>query len=365
MVNLTRRPSPFFQQVVKLCLASLLLALASQAFADDKPRPKTSAKAQAGQKKPPKSTSGKSSAKTASPQEKSAVVATVDGQPIYASEIERKLGTTSSGDRTQSRPSPLLVAHAVDLAVQQRLIERALKREKLLPTPEQLNEALEQTKQDALAKFPTWEDYLRQRGQSEDQLRWLLAWRWGWNAYLAEHLTDKVRQEYFDRHRVEFDGTELRVSHILLKIPSSGDDALPATQAKADEIRGQIVEGQITFADAAQKFSAGPSSKEGGDLGFIPRRGPMSDEFAQAAFALQAGEISPPVVSPFGVHLIQVTEVRPGDKTWQDARAELEPRVVQHLFTSLAASERAKAKVEYSGAMPYLDPKTGQVVEKR
>ena len=70
----------------------------------------------------------------------------------------------------------------------------------------------------------------------------------------------------------------------------------------------------MTFADAAEKYSAGPSRAKGGDLGFIPRHGIMVEPFARAAFVLAKGEISPPMATVFGIHLITVTDVKPGDE---------------------------------------------------
>jgi parvulin-like peptidyl-prolyl isomerase len=91
----------------------------------------------------------------------------------------------------------------------------------------------------------------------------------------------------------------------------------------------------------------------------------MTEEFARAAFGLKPGEISPPVISAFGVHLIQVTETRPGDKTWSDVRKEIEPLAAKELFDQLVRQDRAKVKVEYTGEAPYLDPKDGKLVEGR
>ena len=119
---------------------------------------------------------------------------------------------------------------------------------------------------------------------------------------------------------------------------------------------------KLTFADAAKRFSAGPSREQGGDLGFIPRRDRMVEAFSAALFSLKKDEISLPVVTFFGVHLIQCTDEKAGTKTWQDARVELAAAVVQDLFARLAAEERKQTPVEYTGAMPHLDAKTGQIV---
>ena len=72
---------------------------------------------------------------------------------------------------------------------------------------------------------------------------------------------------------------------------------------QAKDIIKKLEEGK-TFEEMAQKFSKCPSGKRGGDLGEFGR-GKMVPNFEQAAFALQPGEVSPPVRTQFGFHLIQ------------------------------------------------------------
>jgi peptidyl-prolyl cis-trans isomerase SurA len=168
---------------------------------------------------------------------------------------------------------------------------------------------------------------------------------------LKRHLTDANLQKYFELHRRDFDGTQLRVAHILLKLPAdAGEESIAAAQARAAAINEEIQAGQLAFADAAKAHSQSPTAKTGGDLGWIERHQPMPEAFSRAAFALEKGQFSEPVVSPFGVHLITVADIKPGKKTWQDAAAELRPAVTIYLFRWLADKERAKAKVEYLAA---------------
>ena len=166
-----------------------------------------------------------------------------------------------------------------------------------------------------------------------------------------------------DNILADFDGTELRVSHILLRIEGTQDQGtLAAAVQKAQALREEIVNGRMIFADAATRFSAGPSREHGGDLGFIPRRDRMVEEFSAAAFRLKVGEISPPTVTVFGVHLIKVTEEKPGKIIWQDVREQLVVAAQVPLFRQLAAHLRKMAEVEYTGLIPRLDPSTGKLV---
>jgi peptidyl-prolyl cis-trans isomerase C len=92
--------------------------------------------------------------------------------------------------------------------------------------------------------------------------------------------------------------TEVRASHILVK-----------TKEEALKIKQDIAQGKITFADAAKKYSACPSGKSGGDLGYFSR-GQMVKPFEDAAFSLKKGTVSEPVKTQFGYHLIVVTGQR-------------------------------------------------------
>ena len=95
----------------------------------------------------------------------------------------------------------------------------------------------------------------------------------------------------------------VRASHILFKIPPGGDDA--EARVKAEAAVSRIRAGE-DFATLARELSEDTSAAGGGDLGFFTR-GEMVPEFADVAFGQEAGEISEPVSSPFGVHIIQTT----------------------------------------------------------
>ena len=89
---------------------------------------------------------------------------------------------------------------------------------------------------------------------------------------------------------------EVRASHILVK-----------TEDEANKLREDINAGKISFEEAARQVSLCPSGHEGGDLGFF-KRGVMVKPFEDATFAMkEIGEISNPVETQFGWHLIQLT----------------------------------------------------------
>jgi parvulin-like peptidyl-prolyl isomerase len=84
----------------------------------------------------------------------------------------------------------------------------------------------------------------------------------------------------------------------------------------------------------------------------------MNDDFGKAAFALEEGEISKPVTSGFGVHLIRVTEVKPGSKQWTEAAAQIKSPATSDLFEKLSKDELEKMKIEYTNRVPYYKTNT-------
>lgn len=91
---------------------------------------------------------------------------------------------------------------------------------------------------------------------------------------------------------------EVRASHILVK---SRKDAI--------QIKKDIKNGVISFEEAARQYSLCPSAVNGGDLGFFDRK-KMAQQFADTAFDLKIGEISDPVGTKFGWHIIKTTDKR-------------------------------------------------------
>lgn len=112
-----------------------------------------------------------------------------------------------------------------------------------------------------------------------------------------------------ERWAVEGPGAEIRARHILLRVPTE------ATPAQRDSVRafaeslGQRARGGEDFAALARQFSVDGSAADGGDLGYFGR-GRMVAPFEEAAFALEPGQVSPAVESPFGFHVIKVEDRR-------------------------------------------------------
>ena len=148
-------------------------------------------------------------------------------------------------------------------------------------------------------------------------------------------VTDRQIADYFELNQRLFAVPELRrASHILLT--DRGDE----TQAKLAELQQRLAEGE-DFAELAQTYSEDPgSARQGGDLDFF-EAGMMVDAFDRAVFDLAVGQISEPVQTEFGFHIIKLTDVKPmqlpnldeiRDEVVQQVRLEQAERVYFELL---------------------------------
>ena len=133
---------------------------------------------------------------------------------------------------------------------------------------------------------------------------------------------ESLLKQRYEEQRSRFGVPEDRkVSHILVTV----DDQRNEDQAKQriQTLRQRIVDGEH-FEDVAKAESDDPGSAEqGGDLGFIGR-GIMDPEFERAAYALGLSDISEPIRTGFGYHLLKISAVKPGSiKAYADVRDEL------------------------------------------
>lgn len=142
--------------------------------------------------------------------------------------------------------------------------------------------------------------------------------------------------------------TQTRARHILIRQTELVSDA--EAQRRLREIRERIVRGDAKFADMARQYSADGSAGNGGELNWV-YQGDTVPEFERAMDGLQLGQISEPVRSPFGWHLIEVLERRTDeaspDRIRQQARQVLRERRSEEAYQEWLRQLRDRAYVEY------------------
>ncbi len=142
---------------------------------------------------------------------------------------------------------------------------------------------------------------------------------------------------YFDSNPAQFqNGRQVRARHILVE-----------EEEKAHAVAKEIADG-MAFEEAARKHSTCPSAEKGGDLGFFGR-GQMVPEFEKAAFEGKAGEVTGPVKTQFGWHLILVEEKK---ETAPSSYEEVRESLTEHLL-------QQKKQTVYQNTVRELEEKYG------
>ncbi|MCZ2498571.1 molecular chaperone SurA [Xylophilus sp. Kf1] len=141
--------------------------------------------------------------------------------------------------------------------------------------------------------------------------------------------------------------TQNHARHILLRPTPQLTEA--GAVARLADYKRRVVAGQAKFEDLAKEFSVDGSAKQGGDLGWASP-GQFVPEFEEAIEALAPGQVSDPVVSRFGVHLIQLIERREHTLNQREqrdmVRAAVREKKIDEAYTTWAQEVRGRAYVE-------------------
>ena len=291
------------------------------------------------------------------------IAATVNGAPILVSEVERELQIALGTRKIDATAKPYLQAKTLAQLVDRTLIVQWLRATNRGASDAEIDLEISRLEKRLQPRGITLAAHLAARQITAAEMRRLLAWQIGWRKFLARYLTDANLEKHFNEHLREFDGTRMHVAHILFKVEPDDASGIEQSIRRATEIRAAIVSGEITFEEAAKRHSTAPTSAQGGDIGFIERHRPMHEAFSRAAFLLNKDEVSPPVVTPFGVHLVRCLEIEPGQRTWEEARDELTTALTLYLFNWAAEKGRPKAEIRFTNALPHFEPGSETLAE--
>ncbi|PZQ11287.1 MAG: peptidylprolyl isomerase [Ancylobacter novellus] len=250
--------------------------------------------------------------------EPSTVLATIDGAPITAGDVE-----IASEDLQQSMSS---------MSEDQR-------RDYALNYLIDLKLAAKQAEKDKLGDSEAFKKrvaYLQERALMEELLQ---------KEAKAAVTEDRLRKLYEDTAKNLKPEEEVRARHILVK-----------TEDEAKKVEERLAKGE-DFAKIANEVSQDPGSgKQGGDLGFFGR-GQMVPAFEEAAFKLEPGKVSAPVKTQFGYHVIKLEEKRTRPvPPFEQVRPQIENYVVRTAQQDLVLKLRNDAKVERTDAGKPLAP---------
>jgi len=293
------------------------------------------------------------------------VAVTVNGEPILEGSVQRALRRLPPDRHSEAR-EPIL-----NLLVENTLIEQFLTQSGVKVDAAELDKKLQEMKTEIAKEKLDYVKVLQEMEITEDELKKELASFIRWEKYCDAQAHDKVLKELFVSSKELFDGSAVRVRHILLspdvRDPKKVEEARtlllqikqavdghvagglaklpPGTDAAAREkARMKLVED--AFAGYAKERSACPSKARGGDVGWFDRSGMMVEPFARAAFALQPFQVSDVVETQFGLHLILLLDRKPGkDVKFDDVKGNVKDVYLERLRDSLVQGLRSRAKI--------------------
>ncbi len=219
--------------------------------------------------------------------------------------------TTKGGKITQDQFYKELKAKYGDQVLQEMVYDKLLKKKYNVSQKEidkKINEVKGQFPTDAAFKSALQQNNLTEKSFKQNVEQQLLLTKATTDGVTA---STKEMKDYFSKNKDKL--IEVKASHILVK-----------DKKTADAIEKKIKDGQ-DFATLAKKYSTDPSKDKGGDLGWF-HKGDMVPEFEKKAFSMKVGDISDPVKSQYGYHIIKLT----GKKdTFDELKPEIKDAVIK------------------------------------
>ena len=276
------------------------------------------------------------------------VVATVEGSDIKKEELEQALTAALArqgipadqlpGDQKAQGYRMLLNDLITEKLVSIRCADVVVKEEDITAQFEQFRSRF--------GSQENFEEQMKQAGQSEEKIKadirtYLKQQNWVQEQVKdAPKATDKDAEEYYSKNPNDFKKPEqVRASHILVSVPADATEEQVGEKKKSAEAIAARVKAGEAFDKLAAELSEDPSAKQNsGDLNFFTRE-QMVPEFAAAAFGMKKGEISDPVKSQFGFHIIQLTDHK--DAETMDLES-VKPRLLAFLNQRMRDTEVQK-----------------------
>lgn len=250
------------------------------------------------------------------------IAAVVNDELVLESDVEEQLALFLM--RSQTQPDSFAVdtlrKQILDQLIDEKLIVAEAKRQGMTVSELEIKRQVEQAISDAqermggvegfreqLMKENLTEDKLREKYRTEIE-RQMMAQRLVQKSLPKKNVTAAEAEAYFKVNRTKFPRVPPEVRIQVIQIPATADSVTDAkAKAKALAIRKRIIAGE-KFAKVAAEVSEDPgSAKSGGDLGFIGH-GALEHSVENAAFSNKLGELSQPVRSAYGWHLIEAME---------------------------------------------------------
>lgn len=248
------------------------------------------------------------------------VIATVNDEKILRKDFDRRLNVFR---RMNQDVTSIIKMQVVNQLTKKVLLKQFIDEQDISVSNEEVQAELEKIKfflqnNPKNADKPL-EEILETQGSSLSELEEEVSRALALSKYLENSVSDSDKRSYFDANKDAFNGARVKASHILIDTRNMKTDAEREEAKKMIEVVKMEIDKGADFAEMAKKYSNCPSAEKGGDIGFFQRKGSIVEDFAKVAFAMEVGEVSEPVKTQFGYHIIKVTEKEEGkDVSYED-----------------------------------------------
>lgn len=308
----------FVRRATALAVLLATVALAAHAAAPAKPAARPAAT-------PPARPAAPAQSSAPAPAEGDAldaIAAMVNDEAILASDVEEQvyMFVQRAGVQPSRQEVDSLRRRVLDAMIDDRLVQAEAKRQGVVATEAEINRQLDAAiadQKERLGGEGPFNEALKREGLTEAQLRdrfrtdltkQIAMEKFRQKMFPRKTVTPAEAEAYFNAHKDKFPRVPAEVRLSVIQIPPQPEStAVAAGFAKAQAVRKRLVAGE-RFAKVAAEESEDPGSKDaGGDLGFFGR-GRMETSVENAAFSLKNNEISQPIRSPYGWHILQTLE---------------------------------------------------------
>jgi parvulin-like peptidyl-prolyl isomerase len=288
------------------------------------------------------------------------IVAEVNGAPIFSSDLNLSITRfqhklASSGPQAEPRSEEALGQAALQTLIENELLFQEARRRGFSAVAQEVEDQLAAI----AAQFPgeiAFETSLAQMNVTKEDLRRDLERAQTVQKMIEAEIepgvtvsAEETRAHYDANPQLFTDPERIHARHIFLKVvPGTTEDQKAEMRRTLEELRQRALQGE-SFEALADQYSQDPNAGKGGDLGYLVREG-LPQDFEQAVFGLQNGQISGVVKSVYGYHLIQAVERQPPTKvSFERVKNSLieflRRQKVEDTVSALAKELRDKARI--------------------
>ena len=271
-------------------------------------------------------------------------IASINGEPVFLGELNLILADRLGTEKLKNATIEIRQAAAAIL-IRRHLALRSLRSHAGDALESMIKKEIDQFKTELERRGSSLAKFAEERFADEQSLLSDLSWQAAWRQYLKSRMTHQNLRKYFQQQHVRYDGSRWHVSQIFFPLPDRDSTSIKATSDRmttlADQLRtaGSVDE---SFAAAAREHSEAGSAANDGKIGWVQNEGDLPRSVMQAVRAAEVGQVTGPIQSPLGIHLLLVHDYQAGQITFEEMtdQSQLRRDAADMLFESLVRQQK-------------------------